>query len=121
MIDNAYFPPEDISPHALNAMVLTANRIMQDFGRTFDMVLSTGDTSDNSSMIEWTGWRTSWTVRKEASALIPAGHRFATWERNSRTIHMTAPVIRIRTFRFLHRLENPFRSASDMVRPGWKS
>jgi len=52
MLAKGYFLAEDLSPHVLNAMVLTANRVMELFGRDFDMLLSTGDSSDNSSWIE---------------------------------------------------------------------
>lgn len=43
---------EDLSPHLWNAAVLTANAVMRDYGRDFDLALSLGDSSDNGSRIE---------------------------------------------------------------------
>ncbi len=52
MFDAAFRPQEDISPHLLNASIMTANRIMKDFGRDFDLALGLGDNADNASAVE---------------------------------------------------------------------
>ncbi len=55
MFDAAFRPQEDISPHLLNASVMTANRIMKDFKRDFDLAIGLGDNADNASAVE-IGW-----------------------------------------------------------------
>jgi len=53
LFEDSYRPQEDISPHLLNASVLTANALMRDHGRDLDMVLCLGDLADNASRAEF--------------------------------------------------------------------
>ncbi len=53
MMEDAYRPQEDISPQLLNAAVLTANGVMRDYGRDFDMAVCLGDMADNASRAEF--------------------------------------------------------------------
>ena len=51
----SFRPEEDLSPHLLNALVLSGNGICEKFGRNFDMVFSLGDFGDNGAQaeLEW--------------------------------------------------------------------
>jgi len=49
----AFRPQEDVGPHQLNALVRTANRIQEDYGRDFDFALMLGDATDNSQYNEY--------------------------------------------------------------------
>jgi len=51
--EDAFRPQEDISPQLLNGAVLTANALMRDYGRDFDMALCLGDMADNASRAEF--------------------------------------------------------------------
>ncbi len=55
MFTSAFRPQEDISPHLLNASVLTANAVMSDYGREFDVGIGLGDIADNATAAE-IGW-----------------------------------------------------------------
>ncbi|MDP8256130.1 MAG: hypothetical protein P9M14_10290, partial [Candidatus Alcyoniella australis] len=52
MFEAAFRPQEDLSPHQLNSIVRTANRIQVDYDRDFDVLLNLGDTSDNGQFNE---------------------------------------------------------------------
>jgi len=53
MFEDSYRPQEDLSPHLLNAAVLTANAVMRDYGRSFDIAVCLGDIADNASRAEF--------------------------------------------------------------------
>jgi len=53
MFEDSYRPQEDLSPHLLNAAVLTANRVMHDYGRNFDLAVCLGDLADNAARAEF--------------------------------------------------------------------
>ncbi|MCA9774627.1 MAG: hypothetical protein KC466_19565, partial [Myxococcales bacterium] len=52
LFDAGFRPQEDLSLQLLNATILTANEVMRDYGRPFDLSLGLGDCSDNGSGIE---------------------------------------------------------------------
>lgn len=49
---SAFRPQEDLSAHQLNAVVRTANRIQEDYDRSFDVAFSLGDNTDNAQVNE---------------------------------------------------------------------
>ena len=54
MFEAGFRPQEDLSPHLVNASVMTANQLNCDYFRNLDMVLALGDFADNAALSEFT-------------------------------------------------------------------